>query len=295
VLVAAAADLEEPGFSAMAFNDFVEEFGTDDLEGSVPALAVFTELVSAEFAVRPFLRSNLDEMLAVMEQWATSDRAALRRLASEGSRPRLPWGMGVPELKREPQLTRRILDRLRHDPSEVVRRSVANHLNDVSKDHPGYAIAVLSEWQDGSAEVDEITRHALRTLLKAGNPDALRLLGFDPDVDVAVRDLHLDPEPAPLGGSARAFWTVENRMDTRLDLMIDFRVDYFRIGKAPSRKVFKGAVLSLAPGETKDMNRKLSFAQMSTRRVEPGPHVIEVQVNGAVQAALTFEVAAVHQ
>ncbi len=290
VLVAAAGELDEPGFTAMALNDFVEEFGTEDFDVSVPAMAVFTELVSAEFAVRPFLRSDLDAMLAVMEKWSASDRDALRRLASEGSRPRLPWGMGVPELKQRPELTERILRQLRHDPSEDVRRSVANHLNDISKDHPDYVVNVLSEWQDGSAAVAEITRHALRTLLKAGDPGALRLLGFDPDVGVVVSDLRIDPEPAPLGGSARAHWTVENPSDEPVEVMVDFRMDYYRDGKRPSRKVFKGAVLSLSGGQSEDMNRKISFAQMSTRRVEAGPHAIEIQVNGVVRASHTFEV-----
>lgn len=292
ILVRSVPGVDGAGFAAMALNDVVEEYGSEDFEGSVPALATFTRLASAEFAVRPFLRTHQKQMLAVMEQWAADDDPALRRLASEGSRPRLPWGMGVPALKQDPALTRVILDELRHDPSEDVRRSVANHLNDISKDHPDYVVQVLDDWQDGSERVSEIANHALRTLLKQGHPDALRLLGFRPGVDVLVRDLRLDPDSVVVGSSARAHWELVNRDTASHRVMVDYRVSYHRAGKQPSTKVFKGAIVELRAGETREQHRKLSFAQMSTRRVEPGPHSIEVQVNGEVGARCTFDVVA---
>lgn len=290
VLVAAAKRLEGAGFAGMAFNDFVEEYGTSDFDASVPALAVFTKVVSAEFAVRPFIASDQSRMLAVMLEWAESEDPALRRLASEGSRPRLPWGRGLPSLKKDPSPTRPILQLLRSDSSEDVRRSVANHLNDISKDHPEYVVSLLAQWQDGSSEAAAITKHALRTLLKKGHPGALKLLGFDPDVAVSVGDLRLDPESVTVGDSTRARWVVVNPATESHDVMVDYAVSYHRADKAPSRKVFKGAVVELGPGEQLTQSRKLSLAQMSTRRVEAGPHTIEVQINGVVKAKAEFEV-----
>lgn len=290
VLVAAARLVEGAGFAAMAFNDFVEEYGTDDFDSSVPALAVFTRVASAEFAVRPFLASSQGRMLDVMRRWADADDPALRRLASEGSRPRLPWGMGLPSLKRDPAPTRAILETLRHDPSDDVRRSVANHLNDISKDHPAYVIELLSGWQDGSPQISEITKHALRTLLKQGHADALTLMGFRPDVPVGVTDLRVEPEPVQVGASTRAQWRLVNLGVETHDVMVDYAVSYHRAGKSPARKVFKGAIVSLQPGHDLVQSRKLSLAQMSTRRIEPGPHTIAVQVNGDVKATVVFHV-----
>lgn len=290
VLVAAAEIVDGAGFAGMAFNDFVEEYGTDDFDASVPALAVFTKVVSAEFAVRPFIVSNQARMLAVMETWAKDQDPALRRLASEGSRPRLPWGIGIPTLKKDPKPTRPILELLRHDSSEDVRRSVANHLNDISKDHPAYVVDLLATWQDGSSEIAEISKHALRTLLKNGDPGALTLLGFDPEVPIDVVGLRVDPDPANEGDSTRAHWLVVNLGAESQEVMVDYAVSYHRAGKDPTRKVFKGAVMALEPGQELAVNRKLSLAQMSTRRIEPGTHSVEVQVNGVVKARIGFEV-----
>ncbi len=290
VLVRAAPAIDGAGFAAVALSDFVEEYGTDDFEASVPALAVFTRLMSAEFAVRHFIRSDQERMLAVMLDWAGDDDAALRRLASEGSRPRLPWGMGLSALKADPTPTRPILDRLRHDPSEDVRRSVANHLNDIAKDHPDYVVSVLDEWKDGSAEIEAITKHALRTLLKQGHPDALVLFGFTPGVPVDVVDVNVEPNPAVVGESTHASWTIVNRDSQPHELMVDYAVEYHRAGKSPSRKVFKGVVVSLEPGEELALRRKVNLAQMTTRRIEPGPHRVEVQVNGLVRGEAGFDV-----
>lgn len=290
VLIEAAPQTRGAGFAAMALNDFVEEFGTGDFEASVSALAAFTRVMSAEFAVRHFLISDQDRMLAVMRDWAADPDPALRRLASEGSRPRLPWGIGVPALKRDPKLTLGILERLRNDPSPDVRRSVANHLNDITKDHSQFVVEILSAWQDGSAEVEEITRHALRTLVKRGDSRALALLGFGSAVDVAVDRLGVDPDPVEVGSSTRARWAVTNRSSEGALLAVDYAVEYHREGRNPARKVFKGAEFNLAGGDSVELKRKISLAPMSTRRIEPGPHAVEVQVNGVVRARVEFAV-----
>ena len=279
------------GLAALVCSDFVEAFGIDDYDTSIPALGDFTTVMSAEFAVRPFILRYPDRMYPQLLEWAHSPDRAVRRLASEGSRPRLPWAMALPPLKADPSPVLPILAALRHDPSEDVRRSVANHLNDITKDHPGLVITILKEWQDGSPEVDGIIRHGLRTLLKRGNPDALALLGYQPDPDVRVHDLRLEPADVAIGGSTRLHVAISSTGQETQRVMVDLVV-YFQKAKGQLLpKVFKLKTADLAPDQTIELSRKLAFAHLSTRTIYPGPHAIEVQVNGSRLGRLDFDVA----
>lgn len=290
VLRAAATQVEELGFSAMVFNDFVEEYGVDDPDTSLPALEQFTTLVSAEFAVRPFINRYPDRLFGQLLAWAGSDDWRVRRLASEGSRPRLPWGRGLPSLKQDPSPLLPILGALRTDPSEDVRRSVANSLNDISKDHPEFVVEVLSAWQDGSTEFAALTKHALRTLLKQGHPGALELLGFSPDPEVEVRAIQVEPASTPIGGAVQLHFEVHSTGRQAQQLMIDYTVIFQNASGTGSRKVFKGKVIELVPGDYLEMRRKISLQPLSTRSIFPGIHSVEVQVNGTVLDRVEFEV-----
>ncbi len=292
VLRQAAADAQGLGFTAMAFNDFVEEFGVDDPEVSLPALEQFTTLVSAEFAIRPFIERYPDLVFGQLLTWSRSDDWRVRRLASEGSRPRLPWGRGIPALKQDPSPVITILVALRDDPSEDVRRSVANNLNDISKDHPDLVVEVLSEWQNGSREVEALTKHALRTLLKRGHPGALAILGFSADPQVELRSAKVDPVTVPVGGSAQLHCEIKSTGDQSQQLMIDYAVEFQNKSGQGSRKVFKGMVVELAPGRAVQLRRKINLQPLSTRNILPGRHAVEVQVNGRVLQRIEFEVTA---
>ena len=183
----------------MVFLDFVEVFGLDDYEASIPALEYFTQYMSAEFAVRPFIVKYPKQMLAQMLVWSKHTNPDVRRLSSEGSRPRLPWGIALPALKKDPAPVLPILEELKLDPSESVRRSVANNLNDIAKDHPEVTLQVLHSWQAlDREEIAAITRHALRTLLKDGHPQALELLGYPPP-QLTVSSLSLTARQHPPG------------------------------------------------------------------------------------------------
>lgn len=286
-----AGDHVEPGtMTVWCFNDFVEEFGVDDPDLSIPALEQFTKLASAEFAVRPFIARYSERMADQMLTWAGSDNADVRRLASEGFRPRLPWGMGIPALKVDPAPILPVLEALYRDPSEVVRRSVANNLNDISKDHPAVAVETLARWEDGSDEVAALTKHALRTLLKAGDPNAMTLLGFSDQPQVRVSGLRMTPEVAAVGTSVHVEFSVTSTAQVPQALMIDYAVVFQNVSGTGSRKVFKGKVVEVDPAQSVGMNRKISLQQMTTRRIVPGPHVVEVQVNGAVLASVGFDV-----
>jgi 3-methyladenine DNA glycosylase AlkC len=277
----AAPAVDRHGFEKMVFPDFVEVYGLDDWEVSLPALEQFTRQMSAEYAVRPFIVKDQARMMAQMEKWAHHANPAVRRLASEGCRPRLPWAMALPALKADPSPILPILDVLKDDPSEDVRRSVANNLNDISKDNPDVVIDVLRRWQAlNTAEIQKIVNHALRTLVKAGHPAALELLGFGAKPEVVVNNLAVEPESIAIGESITFSFEIESAAETPQDLVIDYVVHLVRAKGQTTPKVFKLTKKTIAPGETIRITKRHSFQPVTTRRYYPGEHAIEIQING---------------
>lgn len=286
----AARTVDAGWMSVWSFNDFVEEYGVDYPDLSLPALEQFTKLASSEFAVRPFIVDYPERMKEQMLVWARDPDPAVRRLASEGYRPRLPWGRGLPALKRDPSPIIPVLEQLKKDPSEDVRRSVANNLNDISKDHPDLVVRLLDDWADGSPEIDAIAKHALRTLLKQGHPGALGLLGFRRDAQVEVIAAAVDPVVARVGDSTVLRVEIRSTTSALQRLIVDYAVNFRNASGTGSRKVYKGVVVDLSGSEAFTMSRKISLAQRTTRRVIAGPHSVEIQVNGAVLATVPFDV-----
>jgi 3-methyladenine DNA glycosylase AlkC len=290
VMRRAGERVEAGWMSVWAFNDFVEEYGVDDPDISLPALEQFTKLASAEFAVRPFINRNPERMARQMLAWAQDPDPLVRRLASEGYRPRLPWGMGIPKLKKDPAPILPVLTVLRADPSESVRRSVANNLNDISKDHPDLTVELLQEWSDDSPDMEALVKHALRTLVKKGHAGALELLGFSSQPEVVCGEVLIVPPSIAIGGSVHMEITVRSTAPESQPLMIDYAVVFKNASGSESRKVFKGKVVELEPGDSETLRRKINLIPMSTRRIFPGSHRVEVQVNGAVLGAAQFDV-----
>jgi 3-methyladenine DNA glycosylase AlkC len=224
VLLAAVPHAAE-GFSSLAFSDFVEAYGTDDWEASVPALAQFTRLESAEFAIRPFIASDQERTMARMLEWAADPDPAVRRLATEGCRPRLPWGMRLHKLASDPAPILPILERLHDDSDESVRRSVANNLNDISRDHPDVVIKLLCSWDPKpGTDTYKLARHALRTLLKRGDAGALEVMGFKAGLSVKLEELKLEPPTPRIGESARLTFTIESTLDDPQPVMVDYTI-----------------------------------------------------------------------
>ncbi len=289
VLRGALPRLGDYGFEKMVFPDYVEVYGLDDWEASIAALEEFTQHVSAEFAVRPFIARNqaitMEEMLA----WAQHEHEGVRRLASEGCRPRLPWAMALPALKADPSPILPILEQLRRDESESVRRSVANNLNDISKDNPGVVIAVLRRWQaDDTDDVRAITRHALRTLLKQGDADALALMGFASDPAIAVYNVSVEPDAVSMGGDVTFSFDIESLADEPQNLMIDFVVHFMKANGKLSPKVFKLSKKTLQSGQVLHSEKKVSFAPITTRKTYPGEHAIQPKINGRLFERVGF-------
>ena len=277
------------GFEKMVFPDFVEVYGQDDWEASIPALGFFTQFVSAEFAIRPFIQRYFEPTMAQMQAWSHHEHAAVRRLSSEGCRPRLPWGMALPALKADPSPILPILEQLKNDASESVRRSVANNLNDISKDNPDVVIEILERWQvDDSDEIRWITSHALRTLLKQGRPEALELLGYPSQPAIAVHNLTLESDSVAIGEKIGFAFEIESLSDEPQNLMIDYIVYLLRANGKQTAKVFKLSKRIIQPGEIIQIARQHSFKPVTTRKYYPGAHAIEPQINGQQYGRVEF-------
>ncbi|PYI51577.1 DNA alkylation repair protein [Paenibacillus flagellatus] len=275
------------GFEYMLFPDFVELRGLDDPEASVPALAELTSGSSAEFAVRPFIRRYPSLMMPQLKRWAADPDEHVRRLASEGCRPRLPWSFALDEFKRDPAPVLEVLELLKEDESEYVRRSVANNLNDIAKDHPALVLDVARRWYGRHPHTDWIVRHGCRTLLKRCDPEALRFFGLAPAERVAVEGLTLSAEEVPIGGELTVSFAVVHDGDEPVKLRIEYGVDFVKANGRPSRKLFKLSEKEYAPGATA-LRFRHKFAQLTTRKHYPGEHRVAIIVNGAETASLPF-------
>jgi 3-methyladenine DNA glycosylase AlkC len=275
-------------FVAIFLSDFVATFGLEDFDFSLEALRHFTRFGSAEFAVRPFLLADQARTLKTMERWTRDPEEKVRRLASEGSRPRLPWGLRLSALVRDPAPTAPILEALKDDDSLFVRRSVANHLNDITKDHPGFVLERLAAWDLERDHLRWIAKHSCRTLIKRGHPGALTLFGFGRKPEVAAA-LHTSPDRLALGDRLTLHATLTSTSTHAQRLVVDYVVAYVKAGGGTSEKVFKWTELDLPPRATITLTKSQVIRDFTTRRHYPGRHRVDLQVNGARVAAGEFQ------
>lgn len=276
------------GYTALLYPDFVGRFGHDDPAFSLDALKHFTSFGSSEFAVREFFRRDVQGTLNVMKAWAVDENEHVRRLASEGSRPRLPWSFRLDAVLKDPKLTTPILERLRADDSLYVRKSVANHLNDFSKDHPGFMIDVLRSWDRTHPHTAWIAKHASRTLIKAGNLDALALFAFDSKVKVRMDDIRLSAKRLKLGETLEFSFTVTSEAARPQQLVIDYAIHYRKANGSTSKKVFNLKELELGPKATAKISKRQRFVDFSTRKHYAGDHMVEILVNGRSMTKAAF-------
>jgi 3-methyladenine DNA glycosylase AlkC len=267
----------------------VQEDSVAAFDDAMALLADLTGRLTSEFAIRTLLRHDLDRALGIIGDWTGSADADVRRLASEGTRPYLPWSVRVPDIMARPGATVPILDGLYRDESEYVRRSVANHLNDLSRDHPDLVIDTARRWlDDPDAATERLVRHGLRTLVKRGHAGALDLRGFAPAA-LEVDGPRLDRSTVPFGGSVRFSASIRNSGNTQARLAIDYIVYHRKAGGGQTGKTFKLATRTLAPGEQIQIAREHSFRPITTRRYHPGTHAISLQINGVESAHADFE------
>lgn len=277
------------GWALLPVSQFVSQKGLGHFDLSLALLKQLTPHFTAEFGIRPFILAEQDRALETIGKWTADANHHVRRLASEGTRPRLPWAIRLPALMRDPQPILPILTALLDDPEEYVRRSVANSLNDIAKDHPDLVAAFVGEHiAAASPERRQLLRHASRTLLKKGHAAALSNFGFAPlsgiGATVEMQTQHVD------FGNALAFvLTIANTAASPQQVMIDYAIHHRKANGSLAPKVFKWKSLVLAPGETATMTRKHAMRAITTRQYYPGSHRLDILVNGAVLAGGDFQ------
>ena len=286
VLRAHAAQIGH-GFIAIWPCAHVAAHGLEQASVALPALRDLTRHGSAEFAIRPFLVRDLPGTLAVMREWAKSDDEHIRRLASEGSRPRLPWGLRLQALVSDPSPTLPLLSALRADPSLYVRKSVANHLNDIAKDNPDVVLDLVESWDRADARTAWIVKHGLRTLIKRGHPRALTLFGAGAAAK-ADASVSICPARIRLGDTIEITATLVSTGRHAQDLIVDYVVHYARASGRSSEKVFKWTVVTLEPGMKATLIKRQTIRDFSTRKHHPGRHLVELQINGRRVAESAF-------
>ncbi|OZC57897.1 DNA alkylation repair protein [Rhodococcus sp. 06-621-2] len=260
---------------------------TATFDSGLALLADLTPRLTSEFAIRTFMDANLDRTLQAALTWTSHEDEHVRRLATEGTRPFLPWARRVKALTARPDATVPILDALYRDESEYVRRSVANHLNDLSRTDPTLVVTTARRWTEAPDDnTPRLVRHALRTLVKKGDPDALALLGFAPPDGVTVHDLTVTPTNVVSGGELT--FRFELASTSEQAVAVDYVLHHVRANGTRSPKVFKLTTRTLAPGSPAVLTRSHSFRPISTRRYYPGEHVLEIQVNGSTLARTVF-------
>lgn len=276
------------GWAILPLNDYVGRAGRKHFEAAMDLLERITSLFSSEFGIRYFLLEDQSRTLARMRRWSESDNHHVRRLASEGCRPRLPWAMRLPALMKDPTPILPILTRLRDDPENYVRRSVANNLNDIAKDHPDLVARIAADWmKDASGSRKRLIRHACRTLLKQGHPGALEVFGYREPRKLSA-DFALHTSALTLGEDLLFELKLESDAAESQNLMIDYAVHHVKANGTRSPKVFKWKNLSLESGGHATLAKKHAIRPITTRRYYPGLHHVEVIVNGQAVARSYF-------
>ncbi|REA63263.1 DNA alkylation repair protein [Dyadobacter luteus] len=267
--------------------DYIENYGIDDYPNAVIALEFMTQFITCEFAVRPFLIRYPDEMLKQMLVWSQHPEPTVRRLASEGTRPRLPWAMAVPYLKQTPELVLPILENLKYDSSESVRRSVANSLNDIAKSHPHIVLETAKKWSGQSKETDAIIRHGARTLLKQGNAAILDYYGLTAN-NISMSAIELESSEIRVGENLSFSFTVQNESAIARTIRLEYAIYYMKANGLLSKKVFKISERSYAALERSTIGRKQSFRPITTRTFYSGLHKLSLIVNGEEKTIIEF-------
>jgi len=286
-----AAD-NKAGFAAWPLIDYVAAHGLQHPKEALQTLEKLTPMFSAEFAVRPFIQQHTDVTYAKLLEWCEHPSEHVRRLASEGSRPRLPWGMRLPQFIDNPEPLVGILEKLKADESLYVRRSVANNLNDISKDNPEWMINLCEHWlADAHEHTDWIVKHALRSLVKAGDVRVFPLLGYAAKPSVLASDIQLDKKKIVVGDSIGFSCTITGGKKVQ-NLVVDYAVYFMKANGKLAPKVFKLKNIALAANETIAITKNHSFKPITTRRYYAGVHQLAIQINGKEVARADFYVSA---
>lgn len=270
--------------------DFIVLYFIDYPELAIKTMEEVTTFTSCEFAVRPFIIRYPEQFEKQMCAWSLHENHHVRRLASEGIRPKLPWGEVLRAYVKEPKPIFPILDNLISDTSEYVRRSVTNNLNDISKTHPELVLTWASSKYGISKEVNHAIKHGIRTLLKQGNPIALSIIGIQRDTSIRVQSFQLSQTSVNMGEEIPFSVKIENTGSKETAIRVEYKVYFKRLNKPFGEKVFQITSTNLAANSSLTLERKHSFKPITTRNYYPGEHFISLIVNGEEGEKVKFEV-----
>lgn len=278
------------GFAVWPLTDYVSTYGHDEFDSSLSALKAMTKLFTSEWGIRSFILADQKRVIKTLEVWVEDDCEHVRRLVSEGSRPLLPWGQKIPSFVKDPKATWHLLEKLKHDESEYVRKSVANHLNDHSKNHAEFVTDKLLKWKKENKEskkLDWIIRHASRTLIKKGHAKAFLLHDVDTS-HIVVSDQKILSKKISLGESLNVEVTLVNNSCKTQKLILDHEVHLLKANQKHNIKCFKGIKLELTGRETKKLKLKLPLKAVTTRTYYAGKHFWNCKLNGISYERLSF-------
>lgn len=272
---------EFSSFIYMPFTIYVAEHGLPHFDEAMRANYELTQRFTAEFSIRPYLMHHQERTLDTLHKWVNDPSHHVRRLVSEGTRPRLPWASRLPAFQKDPKPVLSLLEKLKDDPSLYVRRSVANNLNDIGKDNPDVLFSTAKKWLKGaSANRTWVVHHALRSSIKRGEQGAFAVLGYDKPASVKISSASFDPPTALIGNTVRISFSVLNTSKHTEDLLIDLGVHFVKSNGSTNVKIFKLTTAQLAPGEAIELRKTISLKQHTTRTHYPGTHRVDVVVNG---------------
>lgn len=277
-------------FIILPQNEFVAKYGLEHYDLSMQALYEMTKRFTAEGAIRPFIQKYPERTLAILSDWAEDENCHVRRLVSEGTRPRLPWTMQLKQFIEDPRPVLGLLEKLKTNPELMVRRSVANNLNDIAKDHPDLVVKTLSRWKKIKDEGTQwLIRHAARTLVKQGNKEVLTILGYSSKVDISVSKIKLDNSTVKMGEALNFSFEIKSTAKQAQTLVIDYVIHHVKANGKLTPKVFKLTNKTLEPGLALKISKTHPFRFITTRKYYPGKHVLEIQVNGSSYGKIHFE------
>ncbi len=281
--------IKEDSLEYMFIPDFIEQFGLDHFKTTMTALESITQFTSCEFAVRPFILKYPTKMMTQMLEWSSHEHAMVRRLSTEGCRPRLPWAMGLPTLKNSPSEIIPILEILKNDSSESVRRSVANNLNDISKDNPSIVISLSNKWYGQSAEINWLVKHGCRTLLKQGNSEVLNLFGFGSVKEITIENFKILTPIVKIGDSLTFQFQLKNNSKNDAKIRLEYGLYYQKLNESLSKKVFKISEKTYLKNSITPILRSQSFKIITTRKFYIGLHQLSIIINGTESEKVDFE------
>jgi 3-methyladenine DNA glycosylase AlkC len=261
-------------------DNYIEQYGLDDYETSIKAIEKITQFTSCEFSVRPFIIKYEKKMMKQMLIWSKHEHWGVRRLSSEGCRPRLPWTMALPNLKENPAPIIPILENLKNDISRFVRLSVANNLNDIAKDNPETVINLVKKWKGKSENTDWVIKHGCRTLLKQGNAEAMEIFGFNDAKNIIIKDFKISTPKVKIGESLEFGFKLINNNDKKAKIRLEYGLYYQKANKTLSKKVCKISEKEYTQNSITQITRKHSFAVVTTRVLHRGLHQVSVIING---------------